>query len=470
MKKSIRAKLTLLVAIIIVLVVIIQLGFDLRYAETYFIQEKSGQIEKLYDKLKEAIANNDMRQVNTLANIYEEKHHIWTIIWSENGENIYTKDFGELSAYMQDYSFYDTPLIEKSNENLTMSGIIDGSDTEYYVLLGSSVSAVHHSVKLIFELNVKISIFAVIIGMIGAWIAGKKFTKPILEIDKVAKAVTKLDFSQTVELTAREDEIGTLGNNINLMSAHLSDAMEKLQLANAQLEKDIIHQKNLDKMRKEFIANVSHELKSPLALLTMSCANLKDVEMQEKDKSFYYDVIMDECLRLGTLVQNLLEISKLDNATEIMQKETFNFSDFVEWVLSKYFVVFKEKELRIKAEIEPNIYVLGSKAYLEQAIINYLDNAVNHTEKKGRIEIFLKPDNGQAIFSVFNLGMPIKEEFMERIWDSFYSLDTARTHNEDMHAGLGLYIVKTIIEAHDGKYGVSNEKNGVTFWFSLNDL
>lgn len=216
-----------------------------------------------------------------------------------------------------------------------MSGVIDGYDTEYYVLLGFPVSAVHHSVKLIFGLNTKISIFAVMIGMIGAWIAGRKFTKPILEIDKVARAVTELDFSKKVELTSREDEIGMLGYNINLMSSHLSEAMEKLQIANTQLEKDIIHQKNLDKMRKEFIANVSHKLKSPLALLTMSCANLKDGGMQEEDKNFY-------------------------------------------------------------------------------------------------------------------------------------RVDSARTHNEDMHAGLGLYIVKTIMENHDGKYGVSNGRKGVTFWFSLN--
>lgn len=329
------------------------------------------------------------------------------------------KDFGGLSAYKEDYLFYDRPVIERGSENLTLSGLIEGSDTEYYVLLDSPVSAVHHSVRLIFELNTKISVFAVIIGMIGAWIAGKKFTKPILEIDEVARAITKLDFSPKVELTSREDGIGTLGNNINLMSSHLSDAMEKLQLANAQLEKDIIHQKNLDKMRKEFIANVSHELKSPLALLTMSCANLKDGCMQEDDKNFYCDVIMDECLRLGTLVQNLLQIAKLENAIEVMQKENLNFSDFVEWVFSKYFVVFKEKEIRVKSEIKPDIYVFGSKVYLEQAIINYLDNAVNHTEKKGKIEIFLKSDNSQAVFSVFNLGRPIKRRILRTYLGQF---------------------------------------------------
>lgn len=468
MRKSIRVKLTLLVVSIIVLVVILQIGFDMRFAETYFMQEKSSQIEKLYDSLKDIMKDNQMDQINVLADTYEKRHHIWTAIWSEDGENIYNKDFEGLNVYKEDYLFSDIPVIEKREENLIMSGIIDGSGTKYYLLLGSPVSAVHHSVKLILKLNMKISVFAAILGIMGAWVVGKKFTTPILAIDKVAWAVSNLDFSKKVELASGEDEIHILGNNINLMSKHLSDAMEKLQLANIQLERDIIYQKKMDKTRKEFIANISHELKSPLALLTMSCANLKDGKLQEEDKVFYCDVIMDECLRLGTLVQKLLEIAKLDNETEAMPKEVFNFSDFVEWVFSKYLIVLKEKEIRVKAEIEPDISVLGSRAYLEQAIVNYLDNAMNYTEEKGKIEISLQSDGEQLVFSVFNRGLPVKEDCIEHIWDSFYRLDQARTHNEEMHAGLGLYIVKTIIEAHNGKYGVFNEKDGVTFWFSLN--
>lgn len=472
MRRSIKLKLTAFVTTIIIFIIGIQILFNQQYATPFFIHEKTTQIEQLYLELAISL-NNVGGDVKKIITPYEENDHIRVAIWDDEGETIYSSNIEELAHYQKaSIKFREQPSVKyranyrTGEESLMILGLIKNNTRSYHIVIETPISAVHHSVELILKLNLIIAMGVLLIGSICAWWFGKRFTKPILEIDRVAQAVTDLDFSKKVSASLREDEIGKLGNNINLMSDQLADLIGKLQLANEQLEKDIDYQKQIDNMRKEFIANVSHELKSPLALLTMSCENLKG-DLPHIDKEFYCDIIIDECLRLGQLVKNLLDISALENGIVSMNPENFDFASFTRWICLKNKAFFYEQNIIVKTNIAHNLHIYGDKFYLEQAVTNYLDNAKTHTKENSVIEIGLEREEENVKFYIFNEGDSISEDHIDRIWESFYKVDLARTHSNEMHTGLGLYIVRTIIASHGGTYGVRNRDNGVEFWFRL---
>lgn len=473
MKQSIKVKLTIFVMIIILLVIGMQIAFNRYFALSFFFYEKGNQIERLYQQIEDFYLYSE-GDLGKIIMPYEENDHIRVMIWDENGKVIYNTVNEAVSyKYSESDFLYEPKIIYRENErtgddSLMILGRVNSDGGIFKIAIETPTAAVHHSVQLILKLNMMIGLIALIFGCICAWWVGKRFTKPILVIDNVAQAVADLDFSKKVDFPLRNDEIGTLGNNINIMSAQLSDLIEKLQIANQQLEKDVDYQKQIDNMRKEFTANVSHELKSPLSLLIMYCENLKE-DLPHIDKAFYYDVIISESLRLGELVKNLLEVSALENGMTKMKKEIFDFSKLSQWVCTKNDVLFQDKGIQFKALIEKGIFISGDTFYLEQAIQNYLDNAIAHTEPEREVAACLMRKAHSVRFSVFNEGSPISEEDLNQIWDSFYKSDRARTHaqEKEIHAGLGLHIVRTIITAHGGEYGVVNQEKGVEFWFSL---
>ncbi|MBQ9989779.1 MAG: HAMP domain-containing protein [Lachnospiraceae bacterium] len=371
MRRSLRVKLTLFVAVIVLLQSVLLIGFGTWYVEKFFLQEKTNEIESLYDQLTEAIKKEDFKTVEELAVLHERRDHIGTVIRDEKGKEVYRIHTVELSADEEVSLYQDEPQLEQREEHLLMWGKVLAGKDQYYIFLSSPLSAVRHTAELILRLNIIISVIALFLGMAGAWIVGERFTRPILEMDRAAKAMARLDFSKNPDFSTREDELGTLGRSICQMSIQLSDTLEKLQAANEQLKEDVDWQKKQDKVRKEFMINVAHELKSPLALLTMSCANLKNERLGSEDRNYYCDVIMDECLRLGTMVQKLLEITRLENVGKEIEKEKIELSKLVQSMLEKFRTLFEEKGIQVTTRIEKDVFIWANDYYLEQALTTF---------------------------------------------------------------------------------------------------
>ena len=470
MKISIKTKLTLIVTAILIGVIGLQVLLNQYFAKTYFIDKRTKQLEKLYDDISKTLTPSG--GYKTFLSVAEEQHLIISI--GDNKEEVLETcylnglyyDLGEQVNFKYNPSV-EYQLNERSGQEvLVMLGMIDVSGQPQYAVLGTSISGDYENIKLILRLNPIVALGAVLIGGLCIWFFGRRFTKPILEIDRVAQAVADRDFTKRVEETGKEDEIGILGRNINSMSQQIVSLIAELQAANKELEKDIDRQKQVDNMRKDFIANVSHELKSPLALLTMACETLKQ-DMPHIDKVFYYDIIQDESLRMGRMIKELLELSKLENGMIQMNHESLNFSELVDWVCSKNQVFLENKGIRVKKYIDENIFAAGDRFYLEQAVNNYLDNARRHIVEGGLLSICLNTQGNAVRFCVYNEGDRIPEAELEEIWESFYKSNKAHTYTEEANAGLGLYIVKQIILAHEGHYGVQNKEDGVEFWFTI---
>jgi two-component system sensor histidine kinase VanS len=305
-----------------------------------------------------------------------------------------------------------------------------------------------------------------IIGSIIIYFFAKRLTLPILKLNDIAQRIAKLDFSQKYPVKT-SDEIGQLGKSINSLSTQLHNAIFELTEANHKLLEDIEQKRKIDEMRKEFISSVSHELKTPISLIQGYAEGLKEnVNEDEENKNFYCEVIVDETKKLDKLASDLLDLSQIEAGTFRLERSSFDISKLVATVMEKYRPLFSEKGVHCTLSAEPGLIVFADRFRTEQIIVNYFNNAIHHVDQQRFITISIKSLQEKAIVSVYNSGPSIPPDSLDKIWESFYKVDKARTRAYG-GTGLGLSIVRAIQEQDHNRYGVLNRDGGVEFWFEL---
>jgi two-component system sensor histidine kinase VanS len=334
------------------------------------------------------------------------------------------------------------------------------------LIIRQPLAPISESATVAAQFMVFTGLLSILVGCIWAFFFAKKFTRPILELSHIAQSMSNLDFSQKCTID-RSDEVGELGKSINHLSNQLDTAISELHQKNKQLMADVEQERKLDKMRKDFVSNVSHELKTPLSLILGYAEGLKEnVPKDEAGKNYYCSVIIDEAERMDKLVKDLLNLSQIESGFYQLNRTNFDLSLLISSISQKYLTLLTEKEITLQKDIEVNCLVNGDVLRIEQILLNLLNNAIDHAEFGKTIKIWIE-DTGDAIRAfVYNSGRPIPEESLEKIWISFYKMDKARTREFGRY-GLGLSIVRAIQELHGNSYGVKNTQDGVIFWFNL---
>jgi len=320
------------------------------------------------------------------------------------------------------------------------------------------------------RLSIRFFIFIAIIVAAAAaviiWFFSKRFTKPVTQLTELSKRMANQDFS--AKYTGEtNDEIGVLGTNFNLMSDELEGTISELKSANTELQKDNERKTQIDEVRKEFLNNVSHELKTPIALIQGYAEGLKDnVADDEESRDFYCDVIVDEATKMNTMVKKLLTLNQLEFGNDPVQMDRFDLVQLISGVVQGMQILIDQKEARLSFVNKDPVWVWGDEFKIEEVVTNFLSNALNHLDYDKKIEILIKQENGIVTTSVFNTGDPIPEEDLDKVFEKFFKVDKARTR-EYGGSGIGLSIVKAVMDAHHQKCGVENYNNGVAFWFTL---
>ena len=264
-----------------------------------------------------------------------------------------------------------------------------------------------------------------------------------------------------------KNEIDILGQNMNELSETLETAIRDLKNANVALKQDIEHKEEIDAMRKEFLSNVSHELKTPIALIQGYAEGLKEgINDDAESRDFYCEVIMDEAAKMNIMVKKLLTLNQLEFGNENATMERFDIVEMVKNYVKSADLLAKQKDVTVMVGDYPPIYVWGDEFRIEEVLQNYYSNALNHIDGERKIEIKLTRMDNKVRVSVFNTGKPIPEDSIGHIWEKFYKVDKARTR-EYGGSGVGLSIVKAIMESMNQAYGVINYDNGVEFYFEL---
>ncbi|KRQ86375.1 Alkaline phosphatase synthesis sensor protein PhoR [Caloramator mitchellensis] len=330
------------------------------------------------------------------------------------------------------------------------------------IISATSVQPINEAVFIINKIFLYFIFLALAVVLILSYFYSKIITKPLVQMNKVATKMANLDFSEKCSVQSK-DEIGSLANSLNVLSENLNNALTSLKEANAKLEEDIEKEKKLDKMRRDFIAAASHDLKTPIALIEGYAEALKDDIFDDKNKDYYLDIILDETKNMASLVEDMLELSKLESGKLEISKEKFNLDKLVDSTVKKFIGPIQEKSIDLQLNLIENCEVYADWDRIGQVITNLLTNAIKHTNDNGQIIINMLRQDNKIKLEVENSGSHIPEDEIDKIWDLFYKIDKSRNRKFG-GTGVGLSIVKSIIEMHGGSYGVNNTPNGVVFY------
>ena len=337
--------------------------------------------------------------------------------------------------------------------------------------MNTPLSSISDSVDLSNRFLARVGIVAAVSGALLIYFATKRMVAPIHELSALSEKMSQLNFDVKFEPDPHDvKEIKILGSSMNMLSERLKEAIGELKSANNQLQKDIEEKTRIDEMRKEFVANVSHELKTPIALIQGYAEGLQEGMAEDKESRDYYcEVIVDEAGKMNKMVKQLLTLSALESGNERTVMERFDLVELIEGVISASKILLEQNEITIKFESKEPVYVWADEFKIEEVVTNYLSNAIHHASGEKIIVIRIQQEDGQTRVSVFNTGTPIPEEELPNLWNKFYKVDKARTR-EYGGSGIGLSIVKAIIEGHGQKCGVENWDNGVEFWFTVDGM
>ena len=485
MKHSIRRQMMGLFIGLLICMLIALLAVNIWFLEPYYIQDKEEKFVAMYTSLKEAVLDGNLQDTDTFNNLYKqaEKNNMFFLVVNLVEQRGYSNvpDTMELKQQLDefllnqssgndkilqstdDYEISQTNRHGGQTDDLRMRGAMaDG----YYFVIRSPLASIQESVAISNQFLIYVGCIIILIGSILVLFFSRWLTDPILELAALSVKMADLDFDAKYK-SGGENEIGILGENFNTMSEKLEKAISDLKSANYHLQKDIEKKEKLEKMRNDFLGNVSHELKTPIALIQGYAEGLKEgVNDDAESREFYCDVIMDEAAKMNQMVRNLLTLNQLEFGDEDVQFTRFNLTELVAGVLSSMDILAQQKEARVIFRQKDPVYVWADELKVEQVVRNYISNAFNHVSGDMVIEVKLLADDEKARVTVFNTGVPIPEEDISHIWEKFYKVDKAHTREYGGN-GIGLSIVKAIMESFHQNYGVNNYDNGVEFWFEL---
>lgn len=335
-----------------------------------------------------------------------------------------------------------------------------------YLFLTTPQEPITFAANLAVKYNLYISLCTFLFMAAMSYLVSKKITKPIEDIDAVTKSISQMDFSKQLDIDSG-DELEDLSIHINRMSVQLQDYISQLELNQQLLERDLAREAKTNLLRREFIANVSHDFKTPLTLIRAYTETMQNQELLPEEKKEYCQIVLNESERMNKLVTQLLQLSKLESGIVTLEPSLFPIDELLHETLHHNQLQIREKKLHVQFKLEKDYIVYGDYMRIEQVIVNLIENAIKYATSDGILHIVIEDAaNDRYRINIANSSPPLTEEQLENIFNSFYKADNSRSL-ESQSFGLGLAIVKLIMEMHHEAYGVCNIKDGVKFWFEL---
>lgn len=342
------------------------------------------------------------------------------------------------------------------NYKLFVERIQDREGKSSYIFALTSLQPVSEAAAVMQNYYVYIVIAALLLAVLASLYFSTRIARPLLRINRATQKIARLDFSEKLPVSGK-DEVGQLSASINELSERLNSHI-------LQLERDIEKEKQLEHTRKEFIAGVSHELKTPLSVIQSCLAVLKDGVAGHK-RDYYFAAMEEEVNGMILSIADMLELAKYESGTYKMQQEPFEIGHAIERVCGKLAPELADKRLRLSTRMA-QAEVVANRHRIEQVLVNFLTNAIRYTPVGESILVTAAEEADSVKVSVENRGVHIPEAQLEKVWDRFYRGEPSRNPSTG-GTGLGLAIAKKILELHGLPFGVANTADGVLFYFYL---
>ena len=382
---------------------------------------------------------------NIINNIASDKNLIKSVISSGN---TISKVFNNSHTTSKGYAIIAPMSTNSTNDTI--------------VIAVASVQPVKEATSVIKEFYVYIFVGFFLVALLLSSMYSDLISKPLVKLNKVAKKMAKMDFSEKCEMN-RNDEVGNLAETLNFLSENLDGALKDLKRKNQQLEKDIEKERNLELMRKEFTADVSHELKTPIGIIEGYAEGLRDGIVKGEEARVYLDTIIDESKKMSVLVSNMLELSRLESGALKPKFEVFNVNRLIKNLVRKHTLDAQERELTLEfIENTEYSYIHADTFQMEQILTNLITNALKYTPPKEKIIIEIHEEDDKYRLSVVNTGTHIDDSQIDKLFDKFYKVDKSRQRKNNS-TGLGLSIVKNLLQLHGFEYSFKNIEDGVEF-------
>ena len=453
--------------------------------EKYYVINKQEVLLRFYEELQDASGEGILssQEVDIRLQQYCEKYNLSYLVLDQNArtlkasgtdaefmkQQLLRRVLMQMDSDVQIIRETDRYVVQKVSDFpsrlvfLEVWGMLDNGS---FFIARSAMESIQESVMIANRFLVYIGVLAMVACGIIIWIVSRKITDPILQLTDISRRMTNLDFEVHYR-GHQKNEIALLGENVNKLSETLEQTISELKTANNELLKDIEKKEQIDEMRKEFLANVSHELKTPIALIQGYAEGLQEgISEDAESRAFYCEVIVDEASKMNQMVKKLLTLNQLEFGNEKVSMERFDITSMIQNYLQSADLLAKQNNITVNMEETPSYHVWGDEFKVEEVFMNYFSNAVNHCSGEKMIEVRIQPLDDRVRVTVFNTGAPIPEESLSKVWEKFYKVDKARTR-EYGGSGVGLSIVRAIMESMHQAYGVNNYENGVAFWFEL---
>ncbi len=344
----------------------------------------------------------------------------------------------------------------------------------YIIFMRTALKSIRDSVSISNHFLGAIAVIILPVCALIIWFVSSRATSPIYDLAEISERMCRLDFNAKYEGGGAR-EIEALGVHMNELSSTLEKTISELKTANNELRRDIEKKEKINSMRLEFLSNVAHELKTPIALIQGYAEGLRDnmEDSSAEDRTFYCDVIIDESHKMNSMVKNLMTLNQLEFGHDNISLERFDIVELIRGCISSADILLKSSDIRVSFNETEPVFVWSDEYKVEEVFTNYFSNAIHYCAAPAndpgsdrQIDVKLLQGEETVRISVFNTGNSIPEESLEHLWEKFYKVDKARTH-EYGGSGIGLSIVKAIMDALHRDYGVINYDNGVEFWFEL---
>lgn len=483
MKHSIRRQFSLIFIGLMAGTVLMCWFLDNIFLGQYYISSKERIIRNAYSTIQLA-ANNDTystenfgKELDRICSMY----NIRVCVIDANSQTKYVSFNGGLALEEQllgyIFGFYPgTVEVLEEGDDYVMQLLQLGEEeflemygrlsTDISFILRTPMESINISAQIANRFLAYVGILGTLAGGIIMWFVTRQMTRPILQLNAISEQMVHLNFDAKYKGKSG-NELDLLGENINKLSGSLEKSISELKTANNELQKDIERKEAIDEMRKEFLANVSHELKTPIALIQGYAEGLREcVSDDSESRNFYCEVIMDEAAKMNNMVKKLLTLNQLEFGNDVVTMERFDVTALIRNYIQSAGILTRQSEIQLCMEEYGSIYVWADEYKTEEVFTNYFSNAVNHCSGEKKIVVSLEQEYNKVRIGVFNTGEPIPEASLPHIWEKFYKVDKARTRAYG-GSGVGLSIVKAIMEAMNQDYGVKNYSNGVLFWFEL---
>lgn len=511
-KYSIRIKISLCLTAILTVIILMSALISVAFIKRYFYSQTKNQMISTYESYDRKFSKSDNIDFRTFNDntvndagayvyILDVSHMlIYTTVNKENkvydkltelaGVLLYNEDDMPDNIKVEDKTIYSHYSIQLSTDTDSgykyfdlMGYLSDGSP----IIVRVPAARVNNTIKTITMFFCYVLIVVAAIGCILMYFFSNVFAIPIKRLTAVAKKMTDMDFDARIE-NPSNDEIGELAICMNELADRLSTTLNELQEANSKLQTDIEEKIAIDDMRKEFLSHVSHELKTPIALVLGYAEGLKDnINDDEESRNFYCEVIMDEAEKMNKLVKQLLELNEIEFGQNRVTREDFHINDLIKNVIASSSILIEQKKAVVVDDVPADINVYADEFMIEQVFTNYLTNAIHYCNEEGNVRIYSearyydendkeygrvvdgKLIRGNLRIFVYDQGPQIPDEDIDKVFIKFYKVDKARTR-EYGGSGIGLSIVAATMDAHGKAYGVYNTDDGVVFYFDLDIL